>query len=539
MRIDKTTGTIEFGSISISPETMAKDVKSRYCDFILRTDGVMPDEKIVLQNDEYWVRLNFNADKLTRIDFTPLCDGKPTDDYDDLYELLIFLSQDYGEQFGAPFWETDTFSGGELEEPPIGGLSLVHPSHGFLQKTFRQQYKRFYELHPCFSLLQKCLLWLPLLVLILAYLWPVNNGITRCLIVLGAWGVFIEILSGAYWLWQKKSKWSFVLIPVLIVLLAWMFVPALHYTPLFAKLQDSYVAELRSYDGTRYLWGGENRFGIDCSGLPRKALRNALLKTGLKEMNRDFLFLALKNWWFDTSAKALAQGYRDYCFPLNLAGTVASAPEKALKPGDLAITDDGVHVMVYLAPDEWISADPGQGKVVIEHPSKSKNPWFVRPVHFFRFTLLENAEIRSGARAESMKTAWQNFLKGSQSRCCLSTRNIYAKNLHWNVFVSYGRDYTLSFLAERLDSKAATGHFFCGLPEMNEGEVALVCLERVSGRSILKYSGRSPALKKIIADADGLAAPYFYVVDRIQKNPEALDAVRNYLLESEKSEVKK
>lgn len=90
-----------------------------------------------------------------------------------------------------------------------------------------------------------------------------------------------------------------------------------------------------------------------------------------------------------------------------------------------------------------------------------------------------------------------------------------------------------------MDSKAATGHFFCGLPKMNEGEVALVCLERVSGRSILKYSGRSPALKKIVADADGLAAPYFYVVDRIQKNPEALDASRDYLFESEKSEVKK
>ena len=539
MKIDKTTGRIEFGSITVSPETLAEEVQSRCHDMILQINGTAPDKKVILQNEAYWVRLNFNADKLSRIDFTPLCAGKPTDDYDDLYELLGWLYQDYGKQFGAPFWKASAFSGGELEEPPIGGLSLVHPAHGFLQKTFRQQYKQFYELYPCFSLLQKCLLWLPPLVLIFAWLWPVNNGVTRRLIVLGAWGVFIEILSGAYWLWQKKSKWCFVLIPVLIGLLTWVFVPALHYTPLFDKLQDSYVAELRSYDGTRYLWGGESRFGIDCSGLPRKAIRNALLKTGLKEMNRDFLFLALKNWWFDTSAKALAQGYRDYCFPLNLAGTVASAPEKALKPGDLAITDDGVHVMVYLAPDEWISADPGQGKVVIEHPSESKNPWFVRPVHFYRFSLLRNAEIYVGSRAEHLENAWLSFLKGSQTGCCLSTPDTYAENPHWNVFVSYGRDYTLSFLAERLDSKAATGHFFCGLSKMNEGEVALVCLERVAGRSILKYSGRSPALKKIIADADGLAAPYFYVVDRIQKNPEALDAVRDYLLESEKSEVKK
>ena len=269
------------------------------------------------------------------------------------------------------------------------------------------------------------------------------------------------------------------------MLLAWLFVPALSCTALFAKLRDSYVAELRNYDGTRYFWGGENHLGIDCSGLPRKAMRNALLKTGLKERNNVFLFSALKNWWFDASAKALAEGYRDYIRPLNLAGTVATAPEKELNPGDLAITDDGVHVMIYLSPDEWISADPGQGRVLIEHPSESKNPWFTRPVHFFRVTLLENAEIRSGSGAESMETAWQNFLKGSQSGCCLSTPDTYAKN-------------------------------------------------PLFSRSILKYSGRSPALKKIIAEAEGLAAPYFYVLDRIQKNPEALDAGRDYLLELEK-----
>ena len=89
-----------------------------------------------------------------------------------------------------------------------------------------------------------------------------------------------------------------------------------------------------------------------------------------------------------------------------------------------------------------------------------------------------------------METAWQYFQKGSQSGCCLSTPDTYAKN-------------------------------------------------PLFSRSILKYSGRSPALKKIIAEAEGLAAPYFYVLDRIQKNPEALDAGRNDLLESEKSELMK
>lgn len=377
------------------------------------------------------------------------------------------------------------------------------------------------------------------MLLLLAWLWPVNNGITRWLIVFGAIGVLADMVFITDRLWRRKRKWVYVFLLAAVGLIAGLLVPSLSSTPLFARLRNQYVQELKSYEGTRYLWGGENRFGIDCSGLPRKVMRNALVITGLKNGNSDFILSALKNWWFDASAKALSEGYRNCVYPLNVSGTVKDSPTYFLQPGDLAITDDGVHVMIYLSPNEWISADPGQGKVVIEHPSESKNPWFTRPVHFFRFTLLENAEIRSGARAESMKTAWQNFLKGSQTGCCLSTPDTYAKNPHWNVFVSYGRDYTLSFLVERLESQAATGHFFCGSPKMNEGEIALVCLERIPGKSILKYSGNSPALKKIIVNSNGLAAPYFYVVSEILKNPEALDAVRDYLLESEKSEAKK
>ena len=375
-------------------------------------------------------------------------------------------------------------------------------------------------------------------ILLAAWLWPVNNGITRWMIVFGAIGVLADVVFIVARLRRMRWKWFYVFPLAVAGLIAGLLMPSLSSTPLFARLRNQYVQELRSYERTRYLWGGENRFGIDCSGLPRKAMRNALVITGLKNGNSDFILSALKNWWFDASAKALSEGDRNYVYPLNVSGTVKESPTYFLQPGDLAITDDGVHVMVYLSPNEWISADPGQGRVVIEHPSESKNPWFTRPVHFFRFRLFQNAEIRSGAREESMKTAWQNFLKGSQTGCCLSTPDTYAKNPHWNVFVSYGRDYTLSFLAERLDSKTATGHFFCGLPKMNEGEVALVCLERISGKSILKYSGNRSTLKKIIANADGLAAPYFYVVSEILKNPEALDAVRDYLLGAEKSEAK-
>ncbi len=234
------------------------------------------------------------------------------------------------------------------------------------------------------------LLRLSPVVLLVAWLWPVNNGICRWLTVFGVLGTGAAIALTAGRLWRRKRKWSYVLIAGVIGVSAKLLIVLLFSA--HDDLRAGYIAELRRYDGTPYLWGGENRFGIDCSGLPRKAMRNALGKTGMRTFRPAFLLAAVKNWWFDASAKALAQGYRHELVPLNLQGTVKDGPADLLRPGDLAITDDGVHVMVFLGPDEWISADPGRGKVVIEHPSESSNPWFARPVHFYRFTLLNEYE---------------------------------------------------------------------------------------------------------------------------------------------------
>ncbi|MDR0932356.1 MAG: C40 family peptidase [Victivallales bacterium] len=226
-----------------------------------------------------------------------------------------------------------------------------------------------------------CLQLLAPLVLIFALLWPVNNGITRYLIVFGVldtWGMLI------YLVWRRR----WLRITVLAVPLVFAFLIAVvPGTPDVPRLHQTYLQELRNYEGTRYLWGGENKFGIDCSGLPRKALRVAMFRHGFSGILSMFR-ASLQNWWFDASVAALTESYRDYTVPLNLSGTVATAQEDQLKPGDLAIYDNGLHAMVYLGPDEWISADPDLYKVVIEHPSQSKNPRFTRPVHFYRWSEL-------------------------------------------------------------------------------------------------------------------------------------------------------
>jgi cell wall-associated NlpC family hydrolase len=155
----------------------------------------------------------------------------------------------------------------------------------------------------------------------------------------------------------------------------------------YAPMAGDIVNELRRYEGTRYIWGGENILGIDCSGLPRKALRNALLKGAFIYGERRCLRLALQNWWLDASAAALANGYQNYVTWLEKEGTVSDICANALSPGDLAITEDGVHVMVFLGEDRWISADPIQGKVIIES-SAANNPWFKEKVKFYTWTVL-------------------------------------------------------------------------------------------------------------------------------------------------------
>jgi hypothetical protein len=58
-----------------------------------------------------------------------------------------------------------------------------------------------------------------------------------------------------------------------------------------------------------------------------------------------------------------------------------------LEPGDLAITESGVHMLVYVGEDQWIQADPSAGKVLTENGKISQNHWFESSVSFFRWTI--------------------------------------------------------------------------------------------------------------------------------------------------------
>ena len=96
-------------------------------------------------------------------------------------------------------------------------------------------------------------------------------------------------------------------------------------------------------------WGGESSRGIDCSGLPRRALRDALLAYGIRNLNGRAFRGYVEQWWFDASARALGEGYRDYTSPLGATGTIQEMDYGGLVPGDLAVTTSGVHILAYEA----------------------------------------------------------------------------------------------------------------------------------------------------------------------------------------------
>lgn len=213
--------------------------------------------------------------------------------------------------------------------------------------------------------------------------YPYHDGALRYglpLSLLAAWS------GGAMLFWQRKIP-RMLLLASPVVLATPFCLPEKPMNP--GALRLRYVAALGRMEGTRYLWGGESRSGIDCSGLPRRALRDALLETGWESRNGSAFREWARQWWFDTSAKALGENYRGFTRPLGISGKLRDLDFNNLAAGDLAVTADGRHVMVYYGDGRWIQADPGPWKVAVGKPAADKNPWFDSQVKLHRWVVLE------------------------------------------------------------------------------------------------------------------------------------------------------
>jgi hypothetical protein len=130
-------------------------------------------------------------------------------------------------------------------------------------------------------------------------------------------------------------------------------------------LRRSFVERLTDYDGVRYVYGGENHRGVDCSGLVRAAMVRALIDRGFASLDPQTLRSAFTLWWRDTNAIQLGKGANGLTLPIGDGSPMPMRAAQNLRPGDLAVTTSGSHVLAYLGNQRWIEADPDVARVQI------------------------------------------------------------------------------------------------------------------------------------------------------------------------------
>lgn len=212
---------------------------------------------------------------------------------------------------------------------------------------------------------------------------PLSSSLTKLVFAGGLVSAWLALIVLTWP--QKMIRWT--LIGVSIAAPVWIALPiGADYDRLL--LRQRYVAELEKLEGVDYFWGGENRFGIDCSGLPRHALRRACRNFG---ENPHLLRIALHNWAFDRSAKALGEEHEGETRFLFSADRIDQMDHSELLPGDLAITASGIHAMCYLGDHRWIEADPGADEVIVVDARDTDIHWFQTEVNLVRWTILDPA----------------------------------------------------------------------------------------------------------------------------------------------------
>lgn len=214
-------------------------------------------------------------------------------------------------------------------------------------------------------------------------LWnPINDTFNRVLLLAGILGLWVTVMET---LWKQDAlRLIWISLPITAAIL--FMLPG---QAAVGDLQLRYIEQLRTFKNVPYHWGGESRRGIDCSGLPRRALRQAMRHEGLANGDGSLLRLAFQHWWQDASAQNLSVGIRELTIPLGVTGKISGLDTSTLLPGDLAVTRNGIHLIVYLGDNLWIQADPSQGKVAIEHAQQDLNPWFDNQVSMHRWRCLQ------------------------------------------------------------------------------------------------------------------------------------------------------
>ena len=217
---------------------------------------------------------------------------------------------------------------------------------------------------------------------------PLSTGATRLTGAILA-GVLAAGLLARGWR-HRFLRW--VLLIVYLAAGIFVFLPGrTGYDRIALRYETAHAAG--RYEGARYVWGGENYLGIDCSGLVRRGAIDALFISGVRTVNPLLVRKAAELWWHDLSAQELGHGAGGRAQKLVEIKAIAGMDDSKLHPGDFAITQSGSHALAYLGDHQWVEADPGEGRVIRINGRSTTNPWFHQPVSIMRWRFLDLPQL--------------------------------------------------------------------------------------------------------------------------------------------------
>ncbi len=149
------------------------------------------------------------------------------------------------------------------------------------------------------------------------------------------WALFTGVVHSAGAL-RTIPRVRYTALAMLVLIIGWI---AFAGRPVnAAHLRRAYIARLRAFSGVHYFWGGESHFGIDCSGLARIALWEAMLSCGATEANPRYVGASCWSfWWHDVGASDIENGAQGYTHVIGVVPRLAGFETSLLQPGDMAI----------------------------------------------------------------------------------------------------------------------------------------------------------------------------------------------------------